>query len=212
MKKTGIYLGMAALTLLSATGGTLAHAATGGTTQPASNTTTGSVAFNAGQLSMETNTLPQTLNFGKAEIKYDGDTTNIATADGDQAKTPVATDIKVTDARGDASPQGWKLQIEQGAQFQDKNQKDLKGASLQIDTGKVSNIGGTAPNTGEIEKTNVALVPNQVMTLLQADATKGDGLSTMQIKKYSLSVPSSSPKESGDYSSTITWSLSNTPN
>ncbi|WP_095006939.1 WxL domain-containing protein [Enterococcus canintestini] len=208
MKKSVIYFGMAALSLLSVGAPTVTHAATVGTPSD----TTGQVTLQApatGAVTLDTTKLSDILNFGSSEIQYATAIDQIATADGDQSKEPTTTDLKVTDDRGNTA--GWKLELEQAQQFTStKKNTALTGAALKIDTSKVTNVGGTQPTGGQINKTGCELTPGIAVELLKANAGEGDGISTMTINKYDLNIPGKAPKESDTYTTTLTWTFSDT--
>lgn len=209
MKKSAIYLGMAALTLLSTAGGTMVHAADVGTQ------TNGEIKLQAptqGAITLDTTKLPANLNFGSTEIKYTADVDQIATADGAQKSAPTTTSIVVSDKRGGAV--GWKLYLKQDKQFAtgtgtNTDSKSLDGAQLTITTDKVTDNCGTAPDTGIIN-TSSTLTPGTDTNLLTAKKDQGEGDSTMNITKYDLKVPGKSHKESDTYKSSLTWTFSDT--
>lgn len=210
MKKSAIYLGMAALTLLSTAGGTMVHAADVGTPTK----TNGTVTLQAptqGAITLDTTKLPSTLNFGSTEIKYTADVDQIATDNVGQTPTPTTTTVEVTDNRGD-NTKGWKLELGQANQFiSAKGKKELDGAQFNITTSDVTNVGGVTPTDGQIKQT-FSLTPGEknAVTLLAAKKGEGDGISTMKITKYDLNVPGTSHKESDTYKSSLTWTLSDT--
>lgn len=206
MKKSVIYFGMAALSLLSVGAPTVTHAAA---VKPQ---TTGQVTLQApanDAVTLDTTKLPKDLNFGSSEIQYATAIDQIATADGNQTSTPTTTDLEVTDDRG--TKDGWKLELEQAQQFTStKKNTELTGAALKIDTSDVTNVGGTKPTGGQINQTGYVLTPKTAVEILKADVGEGDGISTMTINKYDLNIPGNAPKESDTYTTTLTWTFSDT--
>lgn len=210
MKKSAIYLGMAALTLLSTAGGTMVHAADVGTPKETSGTVT-LQAPTTGGVTLDTAKLPTDLKFGSTEINYAKDVDQIATDDGKQASTPTTTTVEVTDNRADNNA-GWKLQLAQDSQFTGNTSKEkLDSAQFNITTSTATNVGGVTPTGGKID-TTFTLTPDKAAIILFATDQKGEGqgISTMKITKYDLNVPGTSHKESDTYKSSLTWTLSDT--
>lgn len=207
MKKTGIYLGMAALTLLSATGGTMVHAATGGTTSPQTTAGVTMQAPTTGALTLDTTKLPQKLDFS-AEINYDKamtDADGVATTAGGQTGP---TDVHIEDMRGTSPGYSLKVAMSEFVLSSD-NTKKLDGATMTIKPGNVQSSAANNPITSGQQE--VTLDSVNAGTLLNVATGQGDGVADMSINKYILHVPGASKKEAASYSSTLTWTLSDTP-
>lgn len=212
MKKTFIFSGMVAVSLLATTAGAMKVHAADAKVQD----TTGTVTFEAGtgggssigglNLDGDSKLIPADLNFGSTKIKYDSDTTLKATSDGNQSSAATTGKLKITDERGTAS--GWKVKVEQTKQFQ-SNGKELTGAVLSMTTGNVTNIGGTTPTGGMLNQ-KVELTPNTAVDIFKANANEGDGISELSINEFGLKIPGAAPKSAGAYSTAITWTLSDT--
>lgn len=138
--------------------------------------------------------------------------------------------VQVTDKRGTNA--GWKLQVQQGAQFSTKvssstnggSLKELKGAQIKIKNGTVAT---TTDNkaTAPTASTEITLIPG---TLTQAGAAQdvmtaqsnqgmgtwvdAFGSSTTGDKSISLSIPGVSEKvKDAKYTTQLTWLLNDTP-
>ena len=71
------------------------------------------------------------------------------------------------------------------------------------------NIGGTIPTGGKIN-TKVALTPGNELELFKANATEGSGISELLLNQFDLNVPAATAKTAGQYTTTITWTVSET--
>lgn len=199
MKKQ-LFLTSVALVGMSTIGTTTSFAAS------TPSTTKGVLTFDQGTLSLDPTQVPTNLNFGSSAISYNADTTQVATTDGGQASTPTTGKMHVEDLRGNAA--GWTLKVNQ-SQFKNSANTELTGTQLTLTTGQVTNVGGTAPSGGKINQA-VTLNPGTETELLKANQTEGNGVSELPISKFEIKIPASAAKLTGEYSSTITWTLSDT--
>ncbi|KRL61306.1 WxL domain-containing protein [Latilactobacillus fuchuensis] len=130
--------------------------------------------------------------------------------------------VQVTDKRG--TNVGWKLQVQQGAQFATGAAEELKGAEIKLMNGATKS---TSDNQAGVPTASqeITLVPGDsttagaaqdVMTA-QADQgmgtwTNGFGDDTTGSKSISLTVPGASAKvKDGKYTTDLTWVLTDTP-
>ncbi|MCT0449068.1 WxL domain-containing protein [Lactococcus lactis] len=133
--------------------------------------------------------------------------------------------VQVTDKRGTNA--GWKLQVQQGAQFftiKDGVYKELKGAQITINNGTVATTTdnkATAPTTSN----KIVLIPGiinhpgpaQDVMIAQKNQGMGTwvdsfGSATTGDKSIALTVPGVSEKIKGArYSTELTWLLNDTP-
>lgn len=123
--------------------------------------------------------------------------------------------IQVTDVRGTWT--GWKISVKQNAQFKN-GEKELKDAELSMNEGEMIsyNDQGHAPDAvnqiilGNIgsEYEVISASANQGMGtwLYRFGSDESSGSQAVQ-----LSVPGSSVKYAGQYSTKLTWTLKDTP-
>lgn len=133
--------------------------------------------------------------------------------------------VQVTDKRGTNA--GWKLQVQQGAQFsttQNGTSKELKGAQIKIKNGTVAT---TTDNkaTAPTASTEITLIPGTssqagaAQDVMTAQSNQGMGTwvdafgsSTTGNKSISLSIPGVSEKvKDAKYTTQLTWLLNDTP-
>ncbi|WP_060461434.1 WxL domain-containing protein [Leuconostoc mesenteroides] len=119
--------------------------------------------------------------------------------------------VQVTDARsGDAK--GWKLSVQQMGQFKNGD-SELKGATITINDGTYAsgNESGFDNSTNPETSTNpVTISLHEGTPLMTAKAGQGRGTSLYTMKNVELSVPGSTVKEEGTYTTTLKWTLSDT--
>lgn len=134
--------------------------------------------------------------------------------------------VQITDNRGTNA--GWTLKVKQGGQFSNDTalHKELTGAQIQfVDPTIVSNSTAKAPTPANVIK----LDPNGAESLvMSAKSTEGAGIwidrwgtaeemtndqgeKVQKNKAISLSIPGGTPKDAVQYSTKLTWSLSDTP-
>lgn len=133
----------------------------------------------------------------------------------DGSKAP--TFVQVTDKRGTLA--GWKLSISQSEQFKTADGEELAGAQLAFTKGQVASVVDEkyAPTTVSSE---IALTPGESNTIA-VNAKAGTGVGTWIYRfgkneadnkdAVQLSVPGKSVKLAKQYSTTLIWSLDNTP-
>lgn len=168
-------------------------------------------------------------NFGEQKISAKDETyyasfdTAKETAEGEAVNKP--NWVQVTDKRGTNA--GWKLQVQQGAQFsttQNETFKELKGAQIKIKNGTVAT---TTDNkaTAPTASTEVTLIPGTssqagaAQDVMTAQSNQGMGTwvdafgsSTTGDKSISLSIPGVSEKvKDAQYTTQLTWLLNDTP-
>ena len=122
--------------------------------------------------------------------------------------------VQVTDNRGTEA--GWKLMVKQDAQFKSSSEKELTGASLQLTNGNIVTASTSAEPASEAA---VTLVPGEESKLMNAAAGQGVGTflldwgtdETTGGQSVSLSVPGSTTKYAEKYATTLTWTLTDTP-
>ena len=182
-----------ALTLIA--GGVVATA-----TPVSADQTTGTVQFTAGTLEFGDGTGQKvpSFDFGLKAITTQDETYN----------TTAAGILAVTDLRGSSA--GWKVSVTQKDQLKANTGADeLTGAQLTLDAGAVTNTNNELPTNND-----VTLVPGVASEVLKAEAGKGNGISklTWDTDKAKLSVPGSTTKKAAQYTATLEWTLSNSPN
>jgi len=168
----------------------------GGTALAANaDTSTGSVGFTAGTLSMSTDNTAD-LTFGNQAIT---NTDTNATA----SSTPIVT---VSDMRGSSA--GWSLTVNQMAQFKTADDDSLSNAALTV--------AGTADAT-DVTGKSATLTPGDGTVAgadgVVANAAKdtGNGLTKVTFTGSQLSVPAATNKLAKNYTTTLTWTLSDSP-
>lgn len=130
--------------------------------------------------------------------------------------------VQVTDNRGTNA--GWKLQVQQGAQFSTAEDVELKGASISMENSNVvttldnlaaaptGNTGitlvpGTETEAGALQDVMTAGVDEGMSTWINSFGTETTGAESI-----SLSVPGTSSKvKDAKYTTDLTWVLSDTP-
>lgn len=161
--------------------------------------TTGTVEFTAGNLEFGDGTgqTVPSFDFGIKAITTQDETYN-TTAEGILA---------VTDLRG--SNAGWKVSVTQKDQLKTTNNDELTGAQLTLDAGAVTNTNNELPTNND-----VTLAPGVASEVLKAEAGKGNGISklTWGTDKAKLFVPGSTTKKAAQYTATLEWTLSDSPN
>lgn len=163
--------------------------------------TTGNVGFKTpttGGLTM-TDTNALNLNFGSNEIS----------ANDQVYKNTEDTKATVQDIRGTAT--GWTLTVAQAAQFKvEKSGETLDGAQITIET---PTLDGTSTAKAEVGKNLVLSTNGATQQVMGAKAGEGNGTAIADLNKGSvaLSVPGKTVKVAKDYTTTLTWALSDTP-
>ena len=184
-----------ALALALIAGGVVATA-----TPVSADQTTGTVQFTAGNLEFGDGT-------GQTVPSFDFGLNAITTQD-KTYNTTAGGILAVTDLRG--SNAGWKVTVAQQNQLKTVNNDMLTGASLTLDAGTVTNTNGEDP-----ANTAITLTPDgSSVEVLKAEAGKGNGISklTWGTDKAKLFVPGSTTKKAAQYTATLEWTLSDSPN
>ena len=183
-----------ALALALIAGGVVATA-----TPVSADQTTGTVQFTAGNLEFGDGA-------GQKVPSFDFGINAITTQD-ETYNTTAAGILAVTDLRG--SNAGWKVSVTQKDQLKTTNNDELTGAQLTLDAGAVTNTNNELPTNND-----VTLAPGVASEVLKAEAGKGNGISklTWGTDKAKLSVPGSTTKKAAQYTATLEWTLSDSPN
>lgn len=164
------------------------------------------------------------LYFGNNEIT-NKDMTYYANAQKLSDDTYVPNYVQISDNRG--SNAGWTLSVKQNGQFKNDGTKNavLTGAKLTFEKGNTASnqTNVVAPTTSAIE-----LAPEgDAVTVMAAKVNEGTGTwvssygtveavteneeTVQKTKAIALSVPGSTPKDAVQYSTTLTWTLSDVP-
>lgn len=134
--------------------------------------------------------------------------------DGDSKERP--NYVQVTDNRG--TLKGWNLSVSQGAQLANDTH-ELNGAEITLNGFLIASYSDserpTAPNAAVTLTTDGASLP----PLMTADTGAGAGSFYLNFvgedgdpaKGVQLYVPGASVKKVGNYDTTLTWTLANTP-
>ncbi|KZU93604.1 extracellular protein [Lactiplantibacillus plantarum] len=114
---------------------------------------------------------------------------------------------EVSDVRG--SNAGWTLSVA-GSSLTGTDGSVMKGATLQLPKGTVTNSGATNNGVQSTEALNV--LDGNSATVLSAAKDHGAGVTVDQIdpSNVKLTVPANTAKAQG-YQTTLNWSLSDTP-
>ncbi|EJQ1760385.1 WxL domain-containing protein [Listeria monocytogenes] len=151
---------------------------------------------------------------GKKEI-YWAKLDTVTTSDGTNQDVP--NFVQVTDKRGVWD--GWHLTVTQEEQFYNETAKEsLIGAEIKLSNGlPKSNDGGDAPSVND----SIVLIPGKDKAIDVANAEAGKGSGTWSIRfgndanqgeqSISLEVPAKTTKAQGEYATTLTWKLTDSP-
>ncbi|WP_122866107.1 WxL domain-containing protein [Listeria valentina] len=119
--------------------------------------------------------------------------------------------VQVTDRRGEG--QGWTLQVAL-SEFKDQTDasKVLKGATLTIPKGELKTTAGNVSDTPNNFASTLAADGSGSAIIMQAEEKTGMGTweDLFNNQEIKLTVPAGN--YSGDYSSTLNWSLVDAPN
>ncbi|EGO5014200.1 WxL domain-containing protein [Enterococcus faecalis] len=133
------------------------------------------------------------LNFGDHEIS----------GSDENYKTETDTKATVQDLRGTET--GWELRVSQSGQFMN-GEKELTNAQITLDSPELDASSTATANV----KTGVILNPNgDSAVILDAAKGQGNGIATENFKtgNATLSVPGKTTKITGQYTTTLTWTL-----
>jgi len=206
MKK--ILLGLLCATTLFTTAGLKASAAD--TDNPKPQTSKGTVEFLNGGLTIDngaTDLTAASLDFGQRKIEA----AKAGEKDFRYDNTNTKAAITVSDLRGKGT--GWQLHVKQNDVF--KNEKatvnqELTGAILILDG--VLNTDDSTTGADATVKRNVSLGEvGSDHVLMDAAVGKGNGNNVANISTSQLTVPVKTARAEGIYSTTLTWSVTDTP-
>ncbi|MBA3926217.1 WxL domain-containing protein [Listeria rustica] len=159
-------------------------------------------------------------DFGTQEISGETKTYNakLDTVKVDGQNIEVPNSVQVADNRGNNA--GWNLTVSQGGQLKDGSARNLEGAQIALKKGTAvtkTGTGVTAPTSNQ----NITLNPNGTASMvMNAGADQGMGQwvnkfgadNTAAVDAVTLTVPGKSAKYAdSDYTTTLTWTLSDTP-
>lgn len=121
--------------------------------------------------------------------------------------------VQVSDMRGNNA--GWSLNVTQEAQFKNDT-AELEGAVMVLNNGTLASAdGGNAPTA----KQAITLTPGVASNVVDAKESQGTGTWVNRFgadnaegeNSISLSIPGKSKKINGKYSTTLTWTLTDSP-
>lgn len=159
-------------------------------------------------------------NFGSHEISSVSKTYYALPQTYSQKTESKATDttgpnfVQVTDVRG-GDFKGWSLKVKQNGDFKAPSGSVLKGAAVSIKNGNVLHgNGGSSTISGVSQTISVTTADSDVMGA-KAGEGYGSWLYRMGTKdtagtSVSLTVPGDAPKVAEAYTTTLTWTLSDT--
>lgn len=123
--------------------------------------------------------------------------------------------VQVTDNRGTEA--GWILQVNQNGQFKSETGKELTGAVITLNNGTVVTASESGKPAGE---DTIALNAEGALSKVMT-AAAGNGAGTYLLtwgtdevsgaESITLDVPGATTKYAEKYSTTLTWTLSDTP-
>lgn len=159
-------------------------------------------------------------DFGTQEISGETKTYNAkldkVKVGGEYVEVP--NNVQVTDNRGNNA--GWSLTVAQNGQLKDGSARNLDGAEIAITKGTAVTKTGTGVTAPTVNQT-IKLNPNgTASTVMNATANQGMGQwvdkfgadNTAAADAVTLTVPGKSAKYAdSDYATTLTWTLSDTP-
>lgn len=122
--------------------------------------------------------------------------------------------VQVTDVRG-GEFKGWSLKVRQNDDFTSPSKSTLKGAAITINNGNVQNANGGTNTISSVSKT--IAVTKADSNVMGAKVDEGYGtwqyrMGTKDIagESITLTVPGDTPKIAEAYTTTLTWTLSDT--
>ncbi|MCO7181202.1 WxL domain-containing protein [Lactococcus formosensis] len=156
------------------------------------------------------------LRFGEqkttgTDMTYYAQLDEIIDSEGENIKRP--NFVQVTDKRG--SNAGWHLTVTQDGQFK-SGANELAGAVLTLDNATLSTPnGGIEPTASQA----IALTPGSASDVLDAKEEQGTGTWLNRFgadeeeaqSSVTLSVPGKTKKVQGEYKTSLTWTLTDTP-
>lgn len=124
--------------------------------------------------------------------------------------TSIKPNVQVTDNRGEG--QGWTLQVT-SSEFVDvaDTKKILKGAVLKIPAGELKTTAGNVSEKPEIKEIQLGTDQSSTDTIMSAQSRSGMGTWVDLFDASQLTVTVPAGNFAGDYVSTLTWTLLDTP-
>ena len=157
-------------------------------------------------------TLPSDLNFGSHAIQTHSAESLVATKDGDQASELTKGAIRIRDQRGEATPIGWSIKVNQTKQFTSVGSgAELVGAELTIFSNPTIT---NSFNTAGALKSEANLVFDEInedKLIFWAPEGSGDGESILKLDKFQLDVLKNTAKVKEKYVTTLVWTVSAAP-
>lgn len=147
-----------------------------------------------------------------SEMTYHADLDHMKDSTGKDIDRP--NFVQVTDKRG--SNAGWSLTVTQDSQFKNGD-NELAGATLKLANATLSTANdGTAPSAAP---TTIELSVGTAVPVMAAKANEGTGTWLDRFGKdeeegktsISLTVPGDTKKVQGEYTTSLTWTLTDTP-
>lgn len=163
------------------------------------------IYFSAGSLAMKSELLPGNLNFGTHPIQTKADETWNAYVGGNSANPLQTGTIRIDDTRTTAK--AWQLKVAQSNNWT-SGQKNLSNARLDIALGALST---NFQNYSSIANQMIHMIPNEQLVLVNLSNTTAPGYVEMPLNQFQLFVPKNTPKQIGNYKTTLQWTISNTP-
>lgn len=152
-------------------------------------------------ITMSNSLFPDNLDFGKTKIQNTRNETFTATEYG----VPTVGKVVIDDSR---SSGGWTLKVKQNTDFVATDGSPLVNTTLDIAIGRATN---TASNLPSLVNQVVSLKSGIENRIAVAKASEGTGTTTIPLDKFSLTVPKEATKKVSQYSSSLTWTLSDVP-
>ncbi|WP_157456713.1 WxL domain-containing protein [Carnobacterium maltaromaticum] len=150
--------------------------------------------------------------------EYFAKTITVTNKEGDAKKRQVPLYAQITDDRGTAA--GWTLSVKQNGQFKTATKEELTGAEITFLNGQVDTI-SEALKPGFVKNTETALNSDTAQASTKVMAAKDGEASGTYVyrfgkdeaegaKSVKLSVPGKTVKKKQAYTTTLTWTLSDT--
>lgn len=163
------------------------------------------IYFSAGSVVLNGSQLPANLNFGTHAIQTVADENWLAYVNGNSANGLQTGKIRIDDTR--TAVKSWQLKVSQPNNWLN-NQSGLTNAQLSISLGTLStNLTGTLPSAVQ----SVTLTSGNQSTLVTLGSTTSTGYVEVPLNQFKLFVPKNTAKQTGNYQTTLQWTLSNTP-
>lgn len=163
------------------------------------------IYFSAGTLTLRNDLLPGNLNFGTHPLQTKNDELWTAYAGGNSTNPVTTGTIRVEDTR--TIEKNWSLKIAQSENWTN-SQQSLSNPRLDVSLGGFTT---NFPNTNSISNQTIHLVPNQQVNLISVFSATNPGYVQIPLNQFQLFVPKNTPRQVGNYQTTIQWIVSNTP-